>query len=103
MDYKWHKCKQGEIPEDIASPEMIINRGIKEEYSGYIGNILCYNPNNMEALQYWIGSRYHGSAIHLDTGKIDIFPWTWSYEAPTYWRFIEPVNIKNNENKRIVR
>ena len=103
MDYKWHKCKQGEMPEDIASPEMIINRGIKEEYSGYIGNILCYNPNNMEALQYWIGSRYHGSAIHLDTGKIDIFPWTWSYDAPTYWRFIEPVNIKNNENKRIVR
>lgn len=46
MDYKWHKCKQGEMPEDIASPEMIIHRGLKEEYSGYIGNILCYNQND---------------------------------------------------------
>ena len=34
MDYKWHKCKQGEMPEDIALPEMISHRGIKEEYSG---------------------------------------------------------------------
>lgn len=52
MDYKWHKCKQGEMPEDIASSEMIIHRGIKEEYCGYIGNILCYNQNNKIGLQY---------------------------------------------------
>jgi len=97
MDYKWHKCRQGEMPEDIASPEMIIHKGIKEEYSGYIGNILCYNPNDNIKLQYWIGSRYHGCATHLNSEKVDIFPWRWSYNTPTYWKFIEPINNKKDE------
>ena len=91
MDYKWHKCKQGEMPEDIASPEMVVHRGLKEEYSGYIGNILCYNPNYTGFLKYWIGGRAHGSVAHSDSNKVDILPWIWSRGTPTYWKFIEPI------------